>query len=576
MAKLGVEQHESFATFRLWAPFAQKVAVGGDFSDWQNIPLTKNETTGVWEAIIKRVKPGNSYKYEILGFDNLLHYKNDPRAKVLTDSDVGRSVVADDEFNWEGCEKTPVVSRSKQIIYELHIGTFVRPDAATSGTFTTAIEKLDYLKELGVTTIELMPITSMATSNGWGYAPNALYSVEPLYGGMFGLKTFVKEAHKRGLQVILDMVYNHFSGSTDLWQFDGWSKDNHGGIYFYNDSRGDTPWGGRPDYGRPEVRDFILDNVAMWLSDYRDVGFRIDSTIYMRNTAGLNDDPAHDIGDAWDLLSEITALAHKINPEALMIAEDCAGNSMITAARENNGCGFDSQWDLGLPHVIRGALGIPGEGPGLQNISNVLQQNFNNDWTKRIVFADSHDTAANGNTRIVSAASQNTHSTNSRKIAILSSAIALTAPGIPMILAGSEFLQGGDFNDWNALAWENTDKFKGIIEAHKHLIALRQNQHGNTGGLMSGEIKILSVDEKNKVLVYQRGSDDEAVIIATSFNPSEVIDYQLPIPDGQWNIGFDSSWRGYSPDFKELNIEKINNQTKISLPAYIILIITKN
>ena len=70
MAKLGVEQHESFATFRLWAPFAQKVAVGGDFSDWQNIPLTKNETTGVWEAIIKRVKPGNSYKYEIRLFVN--------------------------------------------------------------------------------------------------------------------------------------------------------------------------------------------------------------------------------------------------------------------------------------------------------------------------------------------------------------------------------------------------------------------------------------------------------------------------------------------------------------------------
>lgn len=576
MAKLGVELHESFAIFRLWAPFAQKVSVGGDFSNWENIPLTKDEKTGIWEAKIKRVEPGSSYKYEILGFDNLVHHKNDPRAKVLTDSDVGKSVVADDDFSWDGFEDTPLISRDKQIIYELHIGTFVRPDAATSGTFATAIEKLDYLKDLGVNTIELMPITSMATSNGWGYAPNALYSVESLYGGMFGLKSFIKEAHRRGLQVILDVVYNHFSGSTDLWKFDGWNKDNHGGIYFYNDSRGDTPWGGRPDYGRQEVRDFILDNVAMWLSDYHVDGFRIDSTIYMRNTAGLNNDPTHDIDDAWDLLSEITALAHKINPDALMIAEDCAGNSMVTDTHKNGGCGFDSQWDLGLPHVIRGALGMSGEDSGLQNISNVLQQNFNNDWTKRIVFADSHDTAANGNTRIVSAASQNTHSTNSRKIAILSSAIALTTPGIPMLLAGSEFLQGGDFNDWNALAWQNTDKFNGIIEAHKHLIALRQDRYGNTSGLMSGEIKILSADENSKVLLYQRGSVSDAVIIVASFNSSEIIDYQLPIPDGEWNIGFDSSWRGYSPDFKELNIRKINNQTKISLPAYIVLIITKN
>ena len=93
---------------------------------------------------------------------------------------------------------------------------------------------------------------------------------------------------------------------------------------------------------------------------------------------------------------------------------------------------------------------------------------------------------------------------------------------------------------------------------------------------MSGEIKILSADENSKVLLYQRGSVSDAVIIVASFNSSEIIDYQLPIPDGEWNIGFDSSWRGYSPDFKELNIRKINNQTKISLPAYIVLIITKN
>ena len=203
MAKLGVELHESFAIFRLWAPFAQKVSVGGDFSNWENIPLTKDEKTGIWEAKIKRVEPGSSYKYEILGFDNLAHHKNDPRAKVLTDSDVGKSVVADNDFSWDGFEDTPPISRDKQIIYELHIGTFVRPDAATSGTFATAIEKLDYLKDLGVNTIELMPITSMATSNGWGYAPNALYSVESLYGGMFGLKSFIKEAHRRGLQPLL-------------------------------------------------------------------------------------------------------------------------------------------------------------------------------------------------------------------------------------------------------------------------------------------------------------------------------------------------------------------------------------
>ena len=576
MSKLGVELFESYAIFRVWAPFAQEVSVIGDFSKWQPVAMTKDAETGVWEAKVAEVEAGHGYKYQIKGYDGVTRYLNDPRARALTDSDDGAGVISDGRFDWEGLEKVEIAPRDRQVLYELHVGTFVRPDPATSGNFHTAISKLGYLRDLGVTTIELMPITSMATSYGWGYAPSALYSVENSYGGSYGLKKFVREAHRRGLAVILDMVYNHFGPRAALWQFDGWSENNRGGIYFYNDERGDTPWGARPDYGRPEVRDFILDNVSMWLNEYHVDGFRLDSTIYMRNTAGRNNDPAHDIPDAWRLMMDINNRAHKIKPDALVIAEDCAGNGQITNAQIYGGAGFDSQWDLGLPHVIRGALRVGNEPVGLQNLINVQGQSFNGDWHQRIVFSDSHDTAANGNERIVAMAVPDTHSVGARRIAILCSAIALTTPGVPMLLAGSEFLQGEDFNEWNSLDWDNASKFRGIVEAHRHLIALRKNAYGDTGGLLSGDIRVLMQDENCRVLMYQRGDENEQpVIVLINFSNYKWKNYTLPLPYGDWQIKFNSSWKGYSSDFSELELDRVNAGMQITLPPHLVLVMTK-
>lgn len=160
-------------------------------------------------ATIDGVEPGQNYQYVITNGDVTLR-KNDPRGLALTASDHGFSVVVNDEFDWQNDQFTPPPP-NQQIIYELHVGTFNRPDPATTGTFETAIEKLDYLRDLGVNMIELMPITSMAFSNGWGYAPNYLYSVESMLGGRYGLMLFVRECHKRGIGVILDVVYNHFT-----------------------------------------------------------------------------------------------------------------------------------------------------------------------------------------------------------------------------------------------------------------------------------------------------------------------------------------------------------------------------
>ena len=582
--KLGVTLYKGGAEFRVWAPFAQQVYINGTFTPDGKQPLT-SEGDGYWFALIRDVEPGQQYQYIIETPDGRLLEKNDPRARAITSSDKGFSVVVDNEFDWQN-DHFDLPAKDDQIIYELHIGTFNRPDAATTGTFDTAIERLDYLRDLGVNMIELMPITSMAFSNGWGYAPNHIFSVESMLGGRHGLMKFVRECHSRGIGVILDVVYNHFYGDTDLWQFDGWSENERGGIYFYNDERGDTPWGGRPDYGRPEVRQFILDNIAMWFTEYHVDGLRVDSTIYMRNTEGRDNDSEHDIGDAWTLLQDITDLAHKIKPNALLIAEDCASNSGLTLPRANNGCGFDAQWELGWPHALRGALGLTYETPAnLQGVHYEFNHQYNGNAFEKVIFSDSHDTAANGSVRLNEAAAPASGTTLfAREKTLLANTVTLTSAGIPMLLQGSEFMQDGSFNDWAALEWHKTEKYAGIVTAHRHVLDLRHNRYGHTAGLRGQFTALFHANDDGLVIGYHRwqhGGPGDDTLVIVNFSGTAYDHYQMTLPlPGKWHIRFNSSWRGYSKDFRGghqsvLTTDK-NNTTAFSLPPYTVYILSQN
>lgn len=580
--QLGVTLHGDKADFRVWAPFAKSVAISGTFTPDGPLEMA-SEADGYWHARVKDVEPGQQYRYLITTPDGKVLEKNDPRARAITSSDKGFSVIVDDAFDW-GEDTFEPLPFNQQVIYELHVGTFNRPDASTPGTFDTAIEKLDYLKDLGVTTIELMPVTSMAYSNGWGYAPNYIFSVESMLGGRHGLMKFVNACHERGIGVLLDVVYNHFYGDSDLWQFDGWSENNRGGIYFYNDQRGDTPWGGRPDYGRPEVRQFILDNITMWLTEYHLDGLRVDSTIYMRNTAGNDTDPEHDIADAWLLLQDIVELAHKIKPSALMIAEDCATNAYITLPRSEGGCGFDAQWQLGFPHVLRDGLGLNGVTRTIGGVRSELEHNYLGDAFQKIVFSDSHDTAANGSVRLNDAAApKDPTSLPARQKALLAAGMMLTAPGIPMLLQGAEFLQDGAFNDWQALEWHNAEQFAGFTLAHAHLAALRRNLHGNTAGLLGQHTAIFHQNDTDHVLGFHRwhsGGPNDDVLVIANFSDTSFQDYTMSVPiKGTWHIRFTSAWPGYGNSRDEPTESALTTQDdgsiSLSMAPYLLMILSR-
>ncbi|MEO5691286.1 MAG: alpha-amylase family glycosyl hydrolase [Candidatus Saccharimonadales bacterium] len=545
--KLGAHVHSRGVTFRVWAPNASSVEVCVPFVsyDTSNRQKMSAEKSGYWSLTVSSAEPGQTYKYIVTSKDGQELLRNDPRARAVTASDNGTSIIASNEFDW-GDDLYMPLPKNEHVIYELHVGTFHRADPATQGTFYDAIEKLDYLASLGITMIELMPVTSMAESHGWGYNTNSMFAIENSYGGRLGLMTFVKACHERGIGVTADVVYNHFC-DPDTWRFDGWYEHDRGGIYFYNDERGDTPWGARPDYGRREVRQCILDSVKMWFEEYRLDGLRLDSTSYMRNLDG-SDDEARSIPDAWSLIQAITETAHRVRPGSLIIAEDTGSNKHVVKPKSEGGADCDAQWRLQFPESIYQAIGLQPRYNA--DIKQELMQSFTSDPYTRVVFSDSHDTAANGRARLNEEVSPR-HGENPRaqRDQLIASTVVCTTAGIPMLLQGQEFMQDGAFNEWKELDWENVTTHQGVVDAHQELLALRRNTYQTSRGLTGNHTSLFHINDTNRVLAYHRwhtgGVNDDVVVIINFGNDSFPV-YDLVVPvAGEWQPSFYSTDKRY-------------------------------
>ncbi|MEM1124045.1 MAG: alpha-amylase family glycosyl hydrolase, partial [Bacteroidota bacterium] len=311
--------------FRTWAPNAKSVHVMGNFNDWSEAQhAMEREESGHWSIEIEDASDGDGYQFVIETANGDTLKKSDPYARRMENS-IGHSIIYQDDFDWEA-DNFEIADWNQLVIYELHIGTFNRKKDQEVGTFQSAIEKLPHLKELGVNAIEILPLNEFAGDHSWGYNPAHPFAIEEAYGHPDDFKQLVKAAHEAGIAVILDVVYNHF-GPSDLamWQYDGWSENDGGGIYFYNDWRANTPWGDtRPDYGREEVRNYIFDNALMWLNEYRCDGLRFDAVSHIRNVKGTENE-GDNIREGYELLQRINEAANNQFPKKIMVAEDTHG-----------------------------------------------------------------------------------------------------------------------------------------------------------------------------------------------------------------------------------------------------------
>jgi len=552
---MGAVLHAKGVAFRVWAPHAERVSVIGTFNEWNSDkhPLLAEEN-GCWYADVADAHAGDQYKF-LLTTATGEYERIDPYAREVTNS-VGNAIVHDAGFDW-GEDDFHLAPWNELVIYELHVGTFNdEEDDNRPGQFTSVTARLGHLKKLGVNAIQIMPVAQFAGERSWGYNPAHIFSVELAYGGPMAFKRFVKRAHEQGIAVILDVVFNHLGPSDlDLWQFDGWCENNRGGIYFYNDDRAITPWGEtRPDYGRGEVRQYLLDNILMWLDEYHVDGIRFDCTQFIRTVDGS---PDHDLPEGWSLLQWINDQVAQKHSGCITIAEDLQNNRWITKDVGAGGAGFGSQWDSNFVHPIRQAVIAPeDEQRSLTAISDALCYRYNDDAFDRVIYSESHDEVANGKERVPQEISQDDpKGWYARKRSTLAAAMVFTAPGIPMLFQGQEFLEGGWFRDSVPVDWDQKEEFHGIVRLYRDLIRLRLNREGFTRGLCGQFTQVYHLHDERKVIAFHRwdmgGPADDVVVVANFFHePQDGYIIGFPAP-GVWNLRFNSDWQGYSDDFQD-------------------------
>ena len=424
--------------FAIWAPLAKQMAVR--LKDTA-LAMEGADEQGWWRLEVTEAGPGTDYGYLI--DDDPVVYP-DPRSQWQPRGVHGLSRVYDENaFRWaDGAFQAPPLASA--IVYELHVGTFTE-----RGTLDAAIERLDHLRNLGITHVELMPVASFAGRHGWGYDGVALYAVHEPYGGPDALKRFVNAAHEKGLSVLLDVVYNHFGPVGNYsGKFGPYVTDSH-----------HTPWGGAvnlEDSGAHQVRRFFLDNAQMWMRDFHIDGLRIDAVHAFVDRSAIH--------FLEQLSTETETLAASLARRLVLIAESDLNDSRVVAPREAGGLGIDTQWSDDFHHALFSVL-IPEPAGGyyadfgsLEQLAKALEHTFVYDgiysrYRNRIHgrptgnlsqhrflgYIQNHDQVGN---RAVGDRIAQTAGLDRAKIA---AAFVLMSPFIPMIFQGEEWAASSPF-----------------------------------------------------------------------------------------------------------------------------------
>ncbi|HTA01283.1 MAG TPA: malto-oligosyltrehalose trehalohydrolase [Streptosporangiaceae bacterium] len=313
--------------FRVWAPAASRVQaeVAGRLHEMSG------SASGWWTVAVPDADPQALYAFCLDGGVLL----PDPRSLRQPAGPDGPSQRYDQAaFTWSdaGWRGIPLPG---SVFYELHIGTFT-----AGGTFDAAIKQLDHLADLGVTTIELMPVAAFPGRRGWGYDGIGLWAVHEPYGGPDGLKRFVDACHARGLAVVLDVVYNHVGAGNRLADFGPYFTDVHA-----------TPWGPAVNLDQPgadEVRAFIVANALMWLRDYHLDGLRLDAVHALADRGAVH--------LLEQLATDVHALGARLNRLLVLIAESDANDPRLVTSQEAGGYGLDAQWNDDFHHAVHAAV----------------------------------------------------------------------------------------------------------------------------------------------------------------------------------------------------------------------------
>ena len=535
---------EEGVLFSVWAPNAEKVCVEGEFNYWNkdNYPLQARwDESGIWEGFVPGLKPGTLYKYAIHQKDGKETLeKCDPYSRMNETPPKTASVVVDSHYDWT--DGRWLEAREEQgyerpmSIYELHLGSWRRDEDGNSYSYRRMAEELvPYLKETGFTHVEFMPVMDHPFFGSWGYQVIGYFAPSSMYGEPDDLKYLIDKLHEAGIGVIMDWVPSHFPGDAHaIKEFDG----TH--LYEHEDLRR----GFHPDwnsyifnYGRYEVRSFLISSALFWLLEYHADGLRVDavaSMLYLDYSRKEGEWLPNDFGgnenlEAIELLKMMNDAVHEDAPGCVTIAEESTAWPKVSGPTSDGGLGFDYKWMMGWMHD---SLRYFGREPIYRKFhQNELTFSIWYFFNEHFQLAFSHDEVVYGKGSLWNKMSGDEWHKFANYRLLLS--YMYTHPGNKLIFMGSEFAQREEWNHDAQLSWTSLDderhrKLKDMVARLNTLYAEQLPLH--ECDFEEAGFKWTQLDRQDDcILCYERIAADEEDHLLVVMNADQQTHFDYPV-----------------------------------------------
>jgi 1,4-alpha-glucan branching enzyme len=531
--------------FSVWAPNAQAVSLIGDHNYWDrnSHKMYRIGSSGIWEIFVADIGVGTKYKFAICGIDGRWVDHADPMARATEIPPLTASVVEESAYQWNDSswleQRSQFQSwRSAVSVYEVHLGSW----KIGLSYKELATELVEYIQQQGFTHVEFLPVTEHPYGPSWGYQVTSFFAPTSRFGSPDEFKFLVDALHNAGIGVILDWVPAHFP--KDEWalaKFDGTA------LYEHADPRlGEHPdWGTLIfNFGRNEVRNFLVASALYWLTEFHIDGLRVDAVAsmlyldYSREEGEWlpNKHGGRENLEAVQLLQEATSTAYKTHPGIMMIAEESTAWSGVTADTSGGGLGFGFKWNMGWMHDTLQYLSH-------EPIHRVYHHNeitfsILYAWSENFMLPLSHDEVVHGKGQLVNKFPGDRW----QKLATLRALYGFmwAHPGKKLLFMGSEFAQNDEWNESAGLQWYLTEyaEHQGVQKTVAELNAV----YKSTAALWEKDTNpegftwLVGNDGAANVVAFARWDDyASALVSVTNFSPVPHENYQLPFPNaGIW------------------------------------------
>lgn len=555
--KIKIER-KNLTSFCVWAPNAREVYLVGDFNSWDevNIPLKNINGSGIWNVCIENAREFDTYKYRIVTHQNWVLYKADPYAFHSETRPKTASKIYDlNGYKWKDKKYIKELDKKDHIhepmsIYELHAGSWMRHPDGRYYSYKELEERLpDYVKRLGFTHVEFMPLTEHPFDGSWGYQVTGYFAATSRFGTPEDLMSLIDKFHSYGIRVILDWVPVHFTKDAHgLIEFDGTylyektdpyaaSADGWGTLYF--------------DYGKQQVKNFLISSALFWLKKYHIDGIRVDAVAAMLylNYGGknlYNMYGGYENLEAIDFLKELNYVVHQYFPKVMMIAEESTAWPNMTLPVEKGGLGFDFKWNMGW---MNDTLKYMEMDPLYRKYhQDKLTFSITYCFSENYILPFSHDEVVHLKGSMLNKM-QGDYDTKFKSLRALY-AYQYAHPGKKLMFMGSEI---GTFEEWNEdkeLSWsvlnyDNHIHLQNFVRDLNHIYA-SERAFSDFDDSYDGYEWVEHQNHDESVIIFERIGKNDKIMCIFNFTPVYRPKYRIGVENkGIYKILLNSSHKKY-------------------------------